>query len=56
MNVPDVSYAAKLQSRFATPWFRVEDTSTSGVGFADRGTLELKGPPGEWRWYAVNSD
>jgi len=27
----------------------------SGIGFADRGTHELKGVPGEWRLYAVSS-
>jgi class 3 adenylate cyclase len=28
----------------------------SGIDFADRGTHELKGVPGDWRLYAVNSD
>jgi class 3 adenylate cyclase len=27
----------------------------SGIEFEDRGTHELKGVPGEWRVYAVNS-
>ena len=27
----------------------------SGIAFSDRGTHELKGIPGEWRLYAVNS-
>jgi class 3 adenylate cyclase len=27
----------------------------SGLSFEDRGTHELKGVPGEWRLYAVNS-
>jgi class 3 adenylate cyclase len=27
----------------------------SGIAFADRGTAELKGVPGEWRLYAVES-
>jgi class 3 adenylate cyclase len=28
----------------------------SGIGFRDRGVFELKGIPGEWRLYAVESD
>jgi class 3 adenylate cyclase len=28
-------------------------TVGSGIGFADRGTRELKGVPGEWRLYAA---
>jgi class 3 adenylate cyclase len=27
----------------------------SGIAFEDRGTHELKGVPGEWRLYAVDS-
>ena len=27
----------------------------SGIGFADRGAAELKGIPGEWRLYTVES-
>jgi len=27
----------------------------SGIEFADRGTAELKGVPGEWRLYAVGA-
>jgi class 3 adenylate cyclase len=27
----------------------------SGLSFADRGLTELKGVPGEWRLYAVNT-
>jgi hypothetical protein len=27
----------------------------SGIGFADRGIAELKGIPGEWRIFAVES-
>ena len=26
----------------------------SGISFADRGTVELKGVPGEWRLFAVD--
>ncbi len=28
----------------------------SGIGFADRGTVELKGVPGRWQLFAVNGD
>jgi len=27
----------------------------SGIAFSDRGTVELKGVPGEWRLFAVTS-
>ena len=39
----------------AAEWIRKVLVAGSGLAFQDRGTHELKGVPGEWRLYAVDT-
>ena len=56
----DVSLGARVSAEAAPGEVLVSSTvknlvAGSGIGFEDRGAHELKGVPGEWRLYAVDS-
>jgi class 3 adenylate cyclase len=56
-----VSIGARVAARAGPGEVLVSNTvkdlvAGSGIQFADRGTAELKGVPGEWRLYAVEGD
>jgi class 3 adenylate cyclase/pimeloyl-ACP methyl ester carboxylesterase len=56
-----VSIGARVAARAGPGEVLVSNTvkdlvAGSGIQFADRGTAELKGVPGEWRLYAVERD
>jgi hypothetical protein len=58
VDVPDVSYARSGNVSIASQVVgegRPDLVAGSGIGLEDRGLRELKGVPGEWRLYAVNS-